>query len=121
MNTAVERLGHLGVDLAAETGQATKGRLDVATRAAESVVEIEVTKRGVEIVEPHQAHDPAAEPDAFWVSSRSIDGLRRLDEFIGLALVVLGSIRRRRCIAGSGLGGLVLAAAALGKGAADTD
>ena len=98
MNSAVKRLGHLGVDLPAKTGQTTKRRLHMAARAAEPVVEIEVTKGGVEIVEPHQAHDAAAEPDAFRVSSRAVDGLRRFDEFVGLALIILGGISRRRCI-----------------------
>lgn len=121
MNAAVKRLRHLGVDLAAKTSQATKRRLDMAAWAAEPVVEIEVTKGGVEIVEPHQSHDPATEPDAFRVSGRPVDGLCRLDEFIGLALIFLGSICRCRCIRGSGLGGLVLRATALGNGALDAD
>ena len=34
--------------------------------------EIEMAKRGVEIVEPHQAHHPAAEPDAFRVTGRAV-------------------------------------------------
>jgi len=37
---------------------------------------------GVEIVEPHQANHAATEPDAFRVSGRSVDRLRRLDEFV---------------------------------------
>ena len=94
VNAAVERLGHLGIDLGAKPGQAAEGRLDMAAGAAEPVVEIEVTKGGVEIVEPHQAHHAAAEPDAFRVSGRAVDGLRRLDEFVGLALIVLGGIGR---------------------------
>ncbi len=64
----------------------------MAAGAAETVVEIEVTKRGVEIVEPHQAHHAAAEPDAFGVSGRAVDGLRGLDEFVGLALIFLGGV-----------------------------
>ena len=103
MNAAVQRLGHLGIDLAAKPGQAAKRRLDMAAGATEPVVEIEVTKGGIEIVEPHQTHDTATEPDAFGVSSRTVDGLRGLDKFIGLALVVLGRIRRCRC-RGSRLG-----------------
>ena len=64
---------------------------------AETVVQIEVTKGGVEIVEPHQAHDPATEPDAFGVSRRAIDDLGGFDELVGLVLVgFLGGVGRRR-------------------------
>src|SRR5471030_917129 len=48
VNAAVERLGHLGIDLTAKAGQAAEGCLDMAARAAKTVVEIEVTKGGVE-------------------------------------------------------------------------
>ena len=92
VNAAVERLGHLGIDLAAKAGQAAEGRLDMAAGAAEPVVEIEVAKGGVEVVEPHQAHHAAAEPDAFGISGRAVDGLRGFDEFVGLALIVLGGV-----------------------------
>ena len=121
MNAAVKRLRHLGVDLPAETGQTSKRGLDMAARTAEPVVEIEVTKGGIEIIEPHQAHDAAAKPDALRVSSRTVDGLRRFDEFVSLALIILGDIRRCRCIRIARLGRLVLGAAALGKSAAETN
>jgi len=91
----------------------------MAAGAAESVVEIEMPERGVQVVAPHQANHPAAEPDAFGVSTRAVDGLGRLDEFVGLALVVLvdvGGIGRR-------LAGLILGirGAALGKRASRSD
>ena len=73
----------------------------MAAGAAEPVVEIEVAEGGIEVVAPHQAHHAAAEPDAFRVSGRAVDGLGRLDEFVGLALVVLG--RRRPALAAGGL------------------
>lgn len=101
MNPAVERLGHLRIDLAAKTGEAAERRLDVAAGAAETVVEIEVAKRGIEIVEPHQAHYAAAEPNTFGVSGRAVDGLRGFDEFVCLALIVLGRIGGLRRIGGS--------------------
>ena len=120
MNSAAQRLRHLGIDLRAETGQAAKRRLDVTTGTAEPVVKIEMAKCGVEIVIPHQADHTAAEPDAFRISGRAIDGLRRLDEFVGSALIILGGI-------GSGCGGrlarLILGAgiAALANGTSDAD
>ena len=100
--------GHLGIDLSAKAGQAAEGRLDMAAGAAEPVVEIEVPERGVEVVAPHQANHAAAEPDAFRVSTRAVDGLGRLDEFVGLALVVLGGV--------GGIGGRRLAGLIPGSG-----
>ena len=95
MDAAVERVRDLGVDLTAKPGQAAERRLDMSAGAAETVVQIEVTKGGVEIVEPHQADDPAAEPDAFRVSGRAIDDLGRFGELVGLVLVgFLGGVGR---------------------------
>lgn len=95
MDAAVERVRDLGVDLTAKPGQATERRLDMPGGAAETVIQIEVTKSGVEIVEPHQADDPAAEPDAFGVSGGAIDDLGRFGELVGLVLVgFLGGIGR---------------------------
>jgi hypothetical protein len=124
MNPSAQAIRNFGVDRAEEPDQASKRRLDVAARTAKAVVQIEVAKRGIEIVAPHQNHHPAAEPDAFGVSGRTIDGLRRLDEFVGLALVVLAGIgggRGRICC--RRLAGLILGAkvAALGKGASNTE
>jgi len=111
---------HLGIDLVEEPHQATERRLDMAARAAEPVVEVEMAEGGIEVVAPHQDHDPAAEPDAFGVAGRAVDRLLGLNEFVGLALVVLGGIRGRRI---GGFLRLVLRAeiAALGKGATDTE
>ena len=81
---------HLVVDLGAKPGQAAEGRLHMAARAAKPVVKVEVAESGIEIVAPHQADHPAAEPDAFGVAGRAIDGLGGLGKFVGLALVVLG-------------------------------
>ena len=91
----------------------------MAAGAAEPVVEIEMPECGVQIIPPHQANHPAAEPDAFGVSARAVDGLGRFDEFVGLALVVLvgvGGIGRR-------LAGLILGSrgAALGERASRSD
>lgn len=93
MDVAVERIRNLGIDLAAEPGQAAERGLDVSAGAAKAVVKVEMTKGGIEIVEPHQPHHAAAEPDAFRISGRSVDRLRGLGEFIRLVLIVfLGAI-----------------------------
>jgi len=88
--------------------------------AAKPVIEVEVPEGSIEVIKPHQAYDAAAEPDAFGIAGRAVNGLRRLDEFVGLALVVLvdvGGVRGRR------LAGLILGcrAAALGKRARRSD
>src|SRR5262249_60861825 len=91
------------------THQATKRRLDMAARATEPVIEIEMPKGGVEIVPPHVVDDAAAEPDAFRIGRRSTehaDGFRKLVDL----LLLLGQIRWRRLL----VRGLLLAA--LGKG-----
>jgi hypothetical protein len=93
----------------------------MAARAAKPVVKIEMAERGVEVVPRYQNHSPAAEPNAFGVSSRAINRLRRFHEFVGFALIVLGGIG-----GGCGIcrfGRLILGAkvAALGNRASDPD
>ncbi len=61
----------------------------MTARTTEPVIEIQMSEGGVEIVPPHQHHDAAAEPNAFWIAGRTVDGLRGFRELIGLALVVL--------------------------------
>ena len=121
LNAVTKAPWHLVVDLRAEPGQATKRRLDMSAGTAEPVIEVEVTKRGVEIIPPHQAHHATAEPDAFRVPGRAADRLGGFDELVGLALIVLGRIGwlRRVCR----FAGLVLGARipALGDRASDAD
>ena len=120
MNLVVEAPRHLVVDLSPETGQAAERRLDMAAWAAEPVVEVEVAEGGVEVVAPHQAYDAPAEPDAFGVSTRAVDGLSCLDKFVGFPLVFLGGVG---LVAGGRLALLILwgGAPALGKRASRSD
>jgi len=120
MDAAGQGFRHFGVDLTAKAGQAAEGGLDMAARAAEPVIQVEVPERGIEVVQPHQPDHAAAEPDAFGVSGRAINGLRRLDELVGLALVVLVDVGG---IGGWRLGGLILRrrGAALGERPARSD
>src|SRR5262245_51137066 len=119
MDAAGEGFRDLGVDLPAEPGQAAEGGLDVPARAAEAVVEVEMAEGGVEVVPPHQADYAPAKPNAFGVAGRAADGLRRLDELVGLALIVLVDVG----VGGRRLAGLILGrrGPALGKGAAGSD
>jgi hypothetical protein len=91
MDAPAQAIGHLGVDRS-EAHQATKSRLDMATGATEPVIKIEVAECGVEVVAPHQNNNASAEPNAFGVSGRAVNGLRGFHEFIGFALIVLGGI-----------------------------
>ena len=54
-------------------------------RAAETVVEIEMAERRVEVVSPEQPDHPAAEPDALGIAGRPGDFLLRLGEFVDLS------------------------------------
>lgn len=94
MDAAIERFRHFRIDRCAETGQTAERCLDVATGAAKPVVEIEMTESSIEVIKPHQANDTAAEPNAFRIASGAIDGLCGFRKLIGLALTVLGGIRR---------------------------
>jgi len=98
MNASVQRFGHLRIDRRAKSGQTAECSLDVAAGAAEPVIEIEMTESGIEVVKPHQAYDTAAKPDAFRVTSRTVDGLSGFGELIGLALAVLGDVRGCRLL-----------------------
>src|SRR5262249_53945610 len=119
MDAVIEAPWHLVVDLAPEPGQAAEARLDMAARAAEAVIEVEMAEGSIEVVQPHQADHAAAEPDAFRIAGRAVNGLLGLDEFGRLALVFLDRIGR---LAVRGvllvLGGR---AAALGEDAAGPD
>ena len=103
MNAAGQRFGSLRIERA-ETREAAERRLDMAAGAAETVIEVEMTKGGVQIVAPHQADDAAAEPDAFRIAGPSIDRLCGFGEFIDLALIVARGVRR----GGRALLGLIL-------------
>src|SRR5947209_13666043 len=122
MDASTQAFRGFGID-GAKAHETPERRLNVSSGTAKTVVQIEMAEGGVEIVAPHQDHHAAAEPDAFRVSGRAIDGLRRLDEFIGLALIVFGRISRSSRVGGSRLAGLILGAkvAALGERASETD
>ena len=119
VNPVIQALLYLVVDLCTKSGQTAERGLDMAARAAEPIVEIKMAKGGVEVVAPHQANHASAEPNAFGVTRRTVDRLRRLGEFIRPALAVLGGIGR---VCGR-LAGLIRGGRcpALGNGASNTD
>jgi hypothetical protein len=103
MDAVIQAFWNLVVDLCAKPGQATEGRLHMTARAAEPVIQVEVTKSGIEVIAPHQPNDAPSEPDAFGVAGRAINDLGGFGEFVRFALVIPRSICRAR----SGLAGLV--------------
>ena len=96
MDAVIQAFWNLVVDLCAKPGQATEGRLHMTARAAEPVIQVEVTKSGIEVIAPHQPNDAPSEPDAFGIARRTIDDLGGFGEFVGFALVVPYGIRCAR-------------------------
>jgi hypothetical protein len=118
VDPVVQAPWHLVVDLRTEPGQAAERGLDMAARATETVVKIEVAKGSIQVIPPHQANNAPAKPDAFRIAGRTVDRVRGFSKFIGPALVVLGGIG----IPGGGLAGLILGGrSALGQGTPNTD
>ena len=95
----------------------------MTARAAKPVVQVEMTECGVEIVEPHQPDHPSTKPNTFRISGWTVKDLGCLDEFVGLALAVLGGVGRISGTCCRRLLRLILGAkiAALGNGGSDTD
>src|SRR5262245_39362673 len=81
MHPPVEGVGRLGID-GALPDDATESRLNVAGRAAEAVVQVEMAEGGIEIVAPEQADHPPAEPDAFRAAGGTTQELLRLGKFV---------------------------------------
>src|SRR5438105_14971465 len=64
VHPAIEGIGRLGVEVSL-AHEAAKGRLDVTGWAAEPVVKIEMTKRGIEIIAQKQTHQSAPHPQTY--------------------------------------------------------
>jgi hypothetical protein len=103
MYPVIQAPGYFVVDLEAKSGQTAESRLDMTAGTAEPVVQVKVTKSGIEIVTPHQSNDATAEPNAFGIASWAVDGLGRFGELVGSALIVASGIGG----AGSCFGGLI--------------
>ena len=109
MDAPVEGFRHLGINGRTEPHDTAERRLNMPAGATEPFVKIEMTERGIEVVAPHQADHAPSEPDAFRVSRRAVDSLRGLHKLVGLALAVLGGVRRSRLFRGCILGPQVTA------------
>ena len=92
MDPAIQAVGGLRIDVVGVQDQAAESRLDMAARAAEPVVEIEVAESGIEVVAPQQADHPPAKPDAFGVAGRSVEDALGLGEFVDF-LGFLGGVQ----------------------------
>jgi hypothetical protein len=120
VDAGAQAFGHLVVDLRAKTRQATKSGLHMSAGAAEPVVKVEVAKGGIKVIDPHQPNHAAAKPDAFGVTSWTVNSLGGFGELVGLALVVLGRVGG---VWRPGLARLILGmgVAALGEGVSETE
>jgi hypothetical protein len=103
MDPIIQAPGYFVVDLGAKSGQTAESRLDMTAGTAEPVVQVKVTKSGIEIVTPHQSNNAAAEPNTFGIAGWAVDGLGGFGEFVGSALIVASGIGG----AGSRFGGLI--------------
>jgi hypothetical protein len=97
----VGRLLVLLVDISL-THDAAETDLNMLARAAESIVQFQVTERGIEVVLPHQADRAFAEPDAFSPGGGAGHGAASLPYFVGASRGVL------RGLPLAGLGRLLL-------------
>ena len=91
MDASVEAIGGFGIDHISVQNQAAERHLDMAARTAEAVIEVEVAKGRVQIVAPKQADDTPAEPHAFRVAGRTVQGALRFGKFIDF-LRFLGAV-----------------------------
>src|SRR5437870_1264535 len=107
MNPPAQGLGSLGIDVSLPD-DAAEGRLDVATRAAEPVVQVEMAEGSVEIVAPKQAHNPPTQPDAFREGGRTAQQLGSFGKLVGLLWPVLGVAGLLALLGGLGIDALGL-------------
>jgi hypothetical protein len=108
MDPGVQTFRRLWIDVPLSHHASERG-LNVLSGAPESIIEIEMPERGVEVVTPKQRNHPAAEPDAFRVTGRAADLGGRLGKFIDPALGVFCRIALtglRRLVARLGVAGL---------------
>ena len=70
--------------------------MDMAGRAAESIVKIKMAEGGFDIVSPEQAYDPAAEPDTLRIASGAGNHALGLGIFVDPVELVLA--RRSRFV-----------------------
>jgi hypothetical protein len=119
VNPSAQALGYLGIDLIGKADEASKRRLDVAAGTTKPVIKIQMPKRRVEVIPPHQYDHSATQPNAFGVAGGTVDGLLSFDKLVGLALVFLGAVGG---VAGPWFGLLILSAnlAALRESASDS-
>src|ERR1700691_5155727 len=107
LNPAIQAIGGLRIDAVGMQQKAAECRLDMATRAAEPVVKVEMAERGVEIVAPEQTDHPAPQPHAFGIARETCDLPFCFRKFINL-LRLFGRLLAggRGLVSGLGVGAL---------------
>ena len=93
MHPRIERLGGLGIDVPLPH-DAAEGRLHMPAGAPEPVVKLKMAERRIQVVAPQQAHHALAEPHAFGVGGRTLQGLTGFCRPVGARLLFLsGRVR----------------------------
>jgi len=82
LHPPVQAVRGLWIDRVGMQHQAAESRLNMAARAAEAVVQVEMPEGGIQIVPPQQADHPVAEPDAFGIAGRTVERVLRLGIFV---------------------------------------
>src|SRR5262245_57919084 len=103
MHAPVKCIRLLGI-YGTATDDAAESRLNMPGRTAEAIVQVEVAEGRIEIVLPHQADDPPAQPDAFGVGCGSAQQLGGFRQLVELALAVLLGVCVAACRPRGGFG-----------------
>ena len=96
MYATAQGFGDLRIDRTAKSHKASERRLNMAARAAEPIIKIKMTERGIEIVAPHQTDDTPTEPDTFRIACRAVESLCGFDKLVSLALTLFGGVSSAR-------------------------
>jgi len=106
MDAAEQGIGGFRIDVSL-ADDAAKGSLDVAGRAAEAIIKVEMTEGGIEIVSPKKAHRAPAKPQAFGIGGGAAEKLLGFGKFVDLLGRLLGIGRRRWLLLGGLLFGIL--------------
>src|SRR3984893_14610153 len=93
MHPVGQRIGRFGIDVSL-AHNAAESRLNVAGRAAESGIEVEMAKGGSQIVTPKEVHHAGAEPYAFRIAGGAGESFLSFGKLIDLFLGLLALSRR---------------------------
>lgn len=89
MDTGVQSIGGLGVGNALFE-QTPEGGLYMVSRAAETIIDVEMSERGIQVVLGQKPHNPPPEPDTFRIGRRPGQQTPGFRQFVFLLLGRIG-------------------------------